>query len=549
MYNEGVASMYVESIKTKKNEKIYTTHLIRETYRENGKIKHKTIANISHLPIEIILKLKQMLKNKDKNYNVDNIYDGSSYEYGASYAFLSLAKELNLDKMISSKMTQHTSNILTMIIGRILYQGSKLSLVNLYKDSAMWYLAGHELGQRPNVDKDCYAAMDFLLTRKSKIESTLAKKHLTNGNLVLYDITNIWMEGDYIDSEIAEYGKSKDGKKGFKIISIGLLTNESGCPVGVEIFKGNTSDQTTVLGQVKKLSKKYGIKNLIFVGDRGMLTQKRIEEVNQEGFNTLTALTHLQIKKLIDQKSFCISDFKHTEIAEVFNPENNSIRYILCKDEQVARNESQTRQALIDKVVSKLEEKEKIKKKRDSNRVSASIGKIFEQYRIEKFFNWSVDKEGHVEWSVKQDVIGKEKALDGCYVIRTDVPQERINTDQVLLGYRSLQHVEQSFKSMKTILLELRPVYHKTDDRLKSHIFIVMLAYYLKWHAMLRIKPLFDKDKAGSSKRWDFYHVVERLKSIRLTEKMYKENVAYTSISRPDGEQSEILKLLGVNLM
>ncbi len=189
-----------------------------------------------------------MLKNKDNNYNIDKIYDGSSYEYGASYTFLSLARELNLDKMISTKKNEHTNNILTMIIGRILYQGSKLSLVNLYRHSTMWYLAGHDLGKRPDVDKDCYTAMDFLLTRKSKIESTLAKKHLTNGNLVLYDITNIWLEGDYNNSEIAEYGKSKDGKKGFKIISIGLLTNEFGCPVGVDVFKGNTSDQTTVLG-------------------------------------------------------------------------------------------------------------------------------------------------------------------------------------------------------------------------------------------------------------------------------------------------------------
>lgn len=302
--------MYLESIKSVSNGKTYFSHLIRETYREDGKIKHRTVANVSKLPAEHLRQLKNSLAGKVGNVNVDDLEHGRSYEYGASYTFMQMARELGLDKMIFSQKEQWREDVLAMIVGRLTYQGSKLSLTNMYADTALWALAGHEPGVRPEVEKHCYAPLDELLARKKQIEHKLAKKHLQDGCVVLYDMTNCWLEGEYANSEYVTFGKAKGGKVGYKQIAIGLLTDKYGCPVGVEIFKGSDSDQTTVLGEVKKLSTAYGLKDIIFTGDRGMLTQKRIDEVNESSYNTVTALTHPQIESLIEKLCHPIKNLK-----------------------------------------------------------------------------------------------------------------------------------------------------------------------------------------------------------------------------------------------
>lgn len=544
-----VARMYVETIKSVKQSKTYYTYLVRESYRENGKVKHRTIANISKLPMNLIIQIKNHLSGNKGNFDLNSFNIGSTYEFGCSYAFYELAKEIGLDKIIYSRKEQWRENILAMIVGRIAFQGSKLSLVNVFKDTALWELAGHKLGERPDVEKDCYQPMDRLLERKSIIEKKLATKHLRDGCMILYDLTNTWLEGEYVNSEIVTHcGKPKGGKKGYKAISIGLLATKEGCPVGIEIFKGSTSDQMTVYEEIKKLSTSYGLKELIFVGDRGLLTSKRIDEVNEENFKTITALTHSQINNLIKSETISPSVFEAEKIIELCDVNDKSVRYILCKSQENMFNERATRESLIKKVSDELSQKASVKRKRDKKATSASIGKIFGKYKIEKFFDWNVDDNGVLTWSLKDEIIEKEKQLDGCYIIRTEVPKELLSKEEVIQGYRNLQKVEQGFKNMKTVLLELRPIYHKTDDRIKSHVFITMLAYYLQWHAKQRLKSLFDNDKEGSSKRWDFSHVIERLKSIRKIEFLLDGIVVKTGISTPDEEQKEILNLLSVKL-
>lgn len=541
--------MYFEEIKSKQKGKTYKSSLIRESYRENGKVKHRTICNLSKLPKEYILQIKKMMKGESGTLNLNDLENGKAYEYGASYVFLSLAKELGLNKIIYSKQEQWVKDVLAMIIGRITYQGSKLYLTNMYQDTALWELSGHKFGIRPDVENHCYAPMDKLMERKNKIEKKLAAKHLQDGCIVLYDMTNTWVEGKYINSEIAVYGgKPKGGKKGYKIIAIGLLTNKEGCPVGVEIFKGSTSDQTTVLGEVQKLAKKYGLKDIVFTGDRGMLTQKRIDEVNAKSFSTITALTHTQINSLIKTKNIKNEDFKQNKFKEINDLENEKVRYILCKSQKTMLEERATRKGMIDQVIEKLTSKAKIKQKRDRNKVAASIGRTFQKYKIEKFFDWTIDDRGGLTWSLKREIIKKEEALDGCYIIRADVSQEKLSAKEVIETYRNLQKVEKAFRNLKTVLLELRPLYHKTDERIKSHIFISMLAYYLQWHAMQRLKPLFDSDGKFKNKRWDISVVIERLKSIRKVENLINGIVVKTNISKPDEEQKKILDLLNVKL-
>jgi len=228
--------MYIEELKKKQGNKIYRSILIRESYRDNGKVKHRTIANISKLPVEHVRQLKASLRGEKGDFKVSDLGVGSSYEYGGSFTLRELAKDIGLDTAIFSRKTQWRENIMAMISGRILHQGSKLNLVNTYMDTALWEIAGHKFGVRPDVEKDCYKPMDELLKRKDIIERKLAKKHLKQGTILLYDITNTWLEGEYKDSRIVKYGRGKGGKQGYKQVSIGLLTNAEGCP-GAKSFQ------------------------------------------------------------------------------------------------------------------------------------------------------------------------------------------------------------------------------------------------------------------------------------------------------------------------
>jgi transposase len=544
---KGVATMFIEVVKKVQGVKTYKTILIRESYRDKGKVKHRTICNISKLPAKHIQQIKKVLAGERGDFNIEDLKTGRTYEYGASYVFCQFAEKIGLDKMIFSQKVQWREDVMSMIIGRLLYQGSKLSLVNMFADTALWELAGYKFGERPNVEKTCYRAMDELLARKNKIQKKLVKKHLQDGCLLLYDITNLWLEGEYKHSEYVTYGKSKDRKRGYKQIAVGLLTDKNGCPVAVEVFKGSMSDQKTVYDQVKKISSYYEIKDIVFVGDRGMLTQKRIDEVNSENFKTITALTHTQIESLIQEGSMQPDLFDEKNIIEVHDLNDKNIRYMLCKNPETMREENATRKSLIDAVSRKLAEKANVKKKRDKSKVSASIGRIFEKYKIEKFFEWEVDEEGRITWFLKQDKILKEEVLDGCYAIRTDVCS-MMNKNDIVQGYRNLQKVEFAFKNLKTVLLEMRPMYHKTDNRLISHIFLTMLAYYIQWHATEKLEPLFEADGKGTEKRWTIETVIERLKSIRKVENTIDGIVVKTDISTPDEEQKQIINLLGVEL-
>jgi len=539
--------MYIEIIKKKQKAKVYKTILIRESYRENGKVKHRTISNISQLPMKYVFQLKEILKGEAGSINTVDLKIGRNYEYGASFTLRKLAKEIGLDNAIYSKKTQWRENVLAMIIGRILYQGSKLNLVNSYMDTALWENAGHTFGVRPNVEKDCYKAMDELLKRKDKIERKLAKKHLKKGSILLYDITNTWLEGEYSNSEIVTYGKAKGGKVGYKQIAIGLLTNEEGCPVGVEIFKGNTADQSTVLDQIKKVSDKYGITEAIFVGDRGMLTRKRISEIDSNFFKIVTALNHKELSSLIEKENIQMDLFDEMNITEIVDSEDNNIRYMLCKNEKERVKESNTREALIKKVEGLLTKKAAVKRKRDKNKTCASVGRIFEKIKIEKFFSWDVDDNGRLTWNRKEEKIDEEKLLDGCYVIKTNASKV-MSKEKVVKAYQGLQKVEQAFRNMKTVLLELRPIHHKSDDRIKAHVFIVALAYYLQWHFTQRVAPLLENDGVGIEKRWSLDIIIKRLKSIAKTEILIKDIVIKQEISTPDTEQREILNLLNIKL-
>lgn len=537
--------MFIEALKSKQGEKVYKSILIRETYRDSGKVRHRTLANITRLPASVIQLIKGAISG-ESGFSLDSIGVSHSREYGGSYALLELARAIGLDGVIYSRKEQWRQDALAMTAGRILWQGSKLSLVNLSGDTALWQLCGHDDGSRPDVDASCYQVLDRLLERQPAIQKQLAAKHLDDGCLILYDITNTWLEGEYKDSELAVRGIGKGGKKGYKQIAVGLIANRQGCPVAVEVFRGNTSDQTTVWDQARRLAEGFNVKEVIFAGDRGMLTPKRISEVASLGFRTLTALTHPQMYALWEKKVIQPELFDEKNIVEVSDPDLPGIRHMLCKNPQTLRRERETRASMIAAVRLRLDVIAKVARRRDQQEVCARVGKIFGRCGIAKFFDWNVDGTGKLTYSLKEEAIEREAALDGCYIIRTDAAPGSITKDEAVSGYKSLTYVEKAFRNLKTVALEMRPVYHKTDDRLRAHVFVCFLSYYLLWHVQQRLAPLFACDGEGAGRRWSVQAAIERLKSLR-EERLLVDGVPVRQvITTPDPEQLQILELLGI---
>lgn len=474
----------------------------------------------------------------------------SSREFGASHALLDLAKDLGLHRMLYSRSEPWVNSVLAMVIGRIVYQGSKLSLCNQFANTCLWKLCGIE--GRPDVDEHCYEPLDRLLERQSAIQKKLAAKHLKNGCLVLYDITSSYLEGEYERSKIVDFGYNRDKKKGYKQIVIGLLCNAEGCPVGVEVFKGNTNDATTVNDKVAELRTKYQLERVVFVGDRGMLTAARLDDLRDiTGLNTISALTHHQLADLVRRDVIQPELFDEKNIVEISEPDSDRERYCLCRNPVTAKNETETRKRLLALSEEGLTKIADYKQSTTVEILGARVGKLLAKYKMGKFILWEVVQDrdnkkskAHVlKWSIDEEKVEREQALDGCYIVRTDVPEEALDSGEVVAGYKALGGVERAFRSLKTTLLEMRPIFHKKDERIKAHVFMCMLSYYLQWHLVDRLRPLFEEDGTGKNRRWTVENVIERLAAIR-NNRVSVNGVEFDQITESDTEQSEILRLL-----
>lgn len=540
--------MYVEEIRLKRGTKRYCTTLIRESYRQEGHVRHRTLCNLSRLPPPAIEQIRSALRRGETPTAPEGpLRVEQSREYGASWALLDVARQLGLDRLIYSRKEAWREDALALIVGRVVYQGSKLALTNLYADTALWDLCGHPTGARPDVERHAYRVMDRLMDRQDAIQRALANRHLRDGCLIYYDLTSSYFEGAYENSDLVTFGYNRDGKKGHEQIAIGLLTDEQGCPVAVQVFRGNTNDQTTVLEQAQRLSAAYGVKEVVFAGDRGMLTPKRIAEVSALGFKTLTALTHPQIRELLERKVIQMELFDEREPVSVLDPEQRMLRYVLCKNPKTAADERQTRQELIAQTRRALEKLTASRKPRTDVEQAARVGAVLAKWRVAKFFLWRIEK-GQLLFEINQPLVEAEEAMDGCYILRTDVPDTAWSARQAVEHYRGLARVERAFRNLKTVALELRPVYHHTDERIRAHVFICMLAYYLQWHALRRLQPLFDANGEGKHRRWTWPVILERLQAIRIQTCRLGRTSLPNVITRPDPEQQRILDLLKVKL-
>jgi len=350
------------------------------------------------------------------------------------------------------------------------------------------------------------------------------------------------MEGEYKDSDLVDFGYNRDGKRGHEQIVISLLCNSKGCPVAVEVFKGNTKDETTVLDKIDEIGKKYGLDKIIFVGDRGMVTQAKYEKINHDLVKVISALTHGKIQELCNKEIIQLSMFDEKNIVEVID---GDARYCLCKNPDMEIKEATTRQRLLQKTTDELD---KIIKSTKKTKYSKSVraGKVLGKFKMGKFIILEGSDE-NLTYRIDHAKIEQEASLDGCYIIFTDVPQEDMTAVDAVANYKSLLRVEQAFRNMKTVRLEIRPVYHKTDDRIRCHVFICMLAYYVMWHMNQRLKPFFSTDGVGPDRKYTFDYVMESLKTICI-QNVEISGIKSSIITTPNDEQAQILKHLGVNL-
>jgi transposase len=512
---------------------------IRNSYRENGKVKHQTIAKINGIPLEQLQRMKAAFDGKTISDTDITITDGK--EYGASATLYALSKKIGLDKAIYSRNEPWVNCALAMIIGRIVYQGSKLFLSKISAFSYLWEICG--INTEVNVDKHCYEAMDELLLRQQKIQKKLAGRHFKESSVILYDLTSTYFEGEYSDTNFVTYGYSRDKKRGKKQIVIALICTKEGCPVAVEVFSGNTSDSTTVVDKIDEIKKIYGVSDFIFVGDRGILTQKNINACS--GTFNITGLTHAGIKKLYEHEVVQMSFFDEDMGTEIILPEEPEIRYILRKNPILKADEQATRLSLIEKTENMLKEIAIPKKKTDAKTLAVRATKIFQRYKTEKYFLWEVT-DTKIQFSRNESVITEREQYDGLYVIKSNVTKELMDKCEIVEAYKSLINVEMAFRNMKTVQLEVRPVRHRTEDRIKAHVFICTLAYYLLWHMNTSLKDLYQED----AKKYTVSHVIEILKSQqKFTMTIGNIDIYSHSVAKPTQLQEKIQNMLLGNIM
>jgi hypothetical protein len=484
--------------------------ILRSSFRQAGKVMHSNHGRLTGLSLDQLKLIQAAFAGQAlPKGHPDALQILQSREYGASRAVLQLARELHLDHALYSRPEPWVKDVLAMIAGRLIYQGSKLSLSQQGPNTTLWEQCGV---QGPvDVQTHCYEPMDRLLQRQVDIQKTLARQHLQAGRLVLYDITSSYFEGQYADSEIVAFGYNRDGKRKHEQMVIGLICNPEGCPVGVEVFAGNTQDASTVPEKIREIQQRYGIQKLIFVGDRGMVTQANYEKIKDwEGLWTISALTHRQILDLLERKLITPELFDERKVVEVIDPDNPRLRYCLCRNPETRTREEATRQRLLGLTQAGLEKIANSRRRADAARLGARVGKLLAKYRMGKFISWEV-KQGKLLWKVDPKKVQAEAVWDGCYVVRSDVPQAELAAVEAVAGYKKLALVEQAFRQIKTVQLEVRPVYHKLDRRIRSHVFLCLLAYYLQWHMKQRLAPLFAQDGTEKHRCWSFANVLERL--------------------------------------
>ena len=482
--------------------------LLRESYRENGKVRTRTFANISHLRPAQIDALRTSLSGAVSAPRVslpDSFLIHRSRPHGHVAAVLGSLRKIQLPTILDPRSSRQRDLVIAMISARILDPASKLATARGLHSDTLHSSLGESLSLDSADETELYAAMDWLLARQPRIERELAKRQLQDGAMVLYDLTSTYFEGRHCP--LAKLGHSRDDKSGTPQIVFGLLTNAAGCPVAVEVFEGNTSDPKTVAKQVDKLRLRFGLQKVVLVGDRGMITSARIREdlPASHGIEWISALRATQIQKLARDGQLQMSLFDKTDMAEIAHPDFPGERLVACFNPLLAEERARKRPELLAATEKQLEKiaaatKRATRPLRGKQNIGVRAGKILNRYKMGKHFELRIEEDSF-HYQRKEANIEREKSLDGIYVIRTSVPADSLSGEQVVASYKSLSGVERAFRSLKTVDLHVRPIHHRLPDRVRAHILLCMLAYYVEWHMRQLLAPLLFDDHDKSQAR------------------------------------------------
>ena len=575
----------VETVKKKYKGKEYTSVLLRSSFRKDGKVKHQTLGNLSDLPPDVIEYIKRRLAGElDENAPHSSFEIVRSLPHGNVMAVLQTARMLGLENLIASRQCRERDLVMALVVARILSPRSKLSTNAALREETAKHTLAEEL-QLGEVDvHQLYAAMDWLAERQTRIENKLAKKHLQDGQLVLFDVSSSYYTGR--ESPLIQRGYSRDHRKDRPQIVYGLLCDSDCRPIAIEVFSGNTADPPTFTQIVARVRKRFGINRIVFVGDRGMITTARINEDLRgiKGLDWISALRTEGIRKLRKADAIQMSLFDTQDLAEVTSEHFPGERLVVCRNPALAEERARKREELLQATEKKLEPIRLATLRaqnplRGEQAIALRAGKVINKYKMAKHFALTITDE-RFSYSRKKEQIADEAALDGLYVVRSSVEKKRMDSEQVVATYKSLARVERAFRCMKTVDLSLRPIYHRNEERIRSHVFICMLAYYVEWHLREQLRSVIFADddreaaeearqsvvspaqRSSSAKRKDgnrrtgddypvqsFQDVLQDLgKLCRNRIRISDYDAEYDKLTSPTPYQQHVFELLGVAL-
>lgn len=579
-------AVHVATIDHSHKGKLYQTHLLRRSYRKDGKVLHETLGNISHLPPHVIEMIRGALRGKMYVPVGEGLETVGSRPVGHVAAVLGTLRKLELDRLICSTPDRRRDLVVAMVAARLIKPGSKLATARQLNAEAGLTSLGDALSLGTVNEKELYATLDWLLARQQRIENKLARRHCSEGSLLLYDVTSTYFTGRHC--ALAKLGYSRDKKKGFPQIVCGLLCTQEGIPVSVHVFDGNTGDPSTLKVQIQKVRRQFGFKRIVWVGDRGMITEARIRDdlKGVDGLDWISALRGPAIKALVEQKVIQSSLFDERDLAEVTSADYPKERLIVCRNPALAAERARKREELLvatEKVLAKIVTATHRTKQplRGEDKIGLRVGKVRGQYKMAKHFKLTISEQS---FSFERDTekIAAEAASDGLYVIRTSVDADRISDAETVSAYKGLSAVERAFRCMKTVLLHLRPVFLWTSDHVRAHVFLCMLSYYVEWHIRRALAPLLfaEEDKAAAealresvvapakrspqaerkarTKRTEDGHVVHSFKTLldnlgtivrnrtRITGSSAETSTEFDLVTTPSDYQRRVFELLGV---
>ena len=512
--------MHIDTIPNRKSRPAY---LLRESVREGQRVTKRTLANLSSLPLEQIEMIRRVLKGEHLGPVASGLEVIRSAHHGHVDAVRTAMKQLGFDRLID-KSSRECDLVIAMVAGRIIApEASKLGMTQAWSDTTL----ADDLGVADAHEDELYAAMDWLLERQGAIEKRLAKRHLKSGGLVLFDLTSSTFEGT--KCPLAKLGYSRDGKPGTLQVNYGLLTDCRGCPVSVSVFEGSTGDPKTLLPQVEKVRSTFGIEQIVMVGDRGMISNVQIEAMRKlEGVAWITALKSGAIAKLAEGGTLQLDLFDEKNLISLTSADYPGERQVACRNPSLAKLRTEKRKDLLTATTAELDRvKAMVMSGRLEGRdkIGVRVGKVIGKYKVGKHFDLEI-KDGAFSFSINAERVAAEAALDGLYVIRTSVAKDDMGSEQAVLNYKRLAEVERGFRTLKGVDLNVRPIRHRLEGRVRAHIFLSMLAYYVQWHMRQALKPLLFADEATAEQKADRDPVAPAKRSKAALDKVHTRQLA-----------------------